>query len=52
MKIFDSSIVDYFEGDSDCKEFIAENPTITIAEAQAILEHHNFTSNRTVLLDA
>ena len=40
-----------YEGVSNSEEFIAENPTITIEEAQAILDHHNYTSHRTVLLD-
>ncbi len=44
MKIFQ-------QGVSNSKEFIEKNPTITINEAIAILERHNFTSYRTVLLD-
>lgn len=47
MKIFDSG----YEGVSNSEEFIAENPTITINEAMAILEHHKYHSHRTVLLD-
>ncbi len=47
MKIFDSS----YEGVSNSEDFIAENPTITIDEAMAILEHHKYHSHRTVLLD-
>ena len=40
-----------YEGISQREEFIAENPTITIEEAQAILEHHKYHSHRTVVLD-
>ena len=47
MKIFHSG----YEGVSNSEEFIAENPTITINEAMAILEHHKYHSHRTVLLD-
>ena len=47
MKIFHSG----YEGVSNSEEFIAENPTITIDEAMAILEHHKYHSHRTVLLD-
>lgn len=47
MKILDSS----YEGVSNWKDFVAENPTITIEEAQAILEHHHYHRHRTVLLD-
>ena len=51
MKIFDSSIVDYFDGVSNSKEFIEGNPTIEIEEAMAILEHHKYHSYRNVFLD-
>ncbi len=40
-----------YEGVSNSKEFIEKNPTITIDEAIAILEHHKYHSHRTVLLD-
>jgi len=40
-----------YEGVSESEEFIAENPTITMDEAIAILDHHNYTSHRRVLLD-
>jgi hypothetical protein len=54
MKIFDSNIVHgdgHYEGVSNSKEFIAQNPTISIAEARKILDHHKYHSYRTVLLD-
>jgi hypothetical protein len=40
-----------YEGVSESGEFIAENPTITIDEAQEILVHHNYHNSRSVLLD-
>lgn len=33
------------------EEFIAENPTITIDEAQEILLQHNYHNSRSVMLD-
>ena len=40
-----------YTGVGNSEEFIAENPTITIDEARKILDHHNYSSHRTVLLD-
>ena len=40
-----------YQGFGSSEEFIAKNPTISIAEARKILDHHNYTSHRTVLLD-
>tara|TARA_R100001377_G_scaffold62409_1_gene38249 strand:- start:1619 stop:1891 length:273 start_codon:yes stop_codon:yes gene_type:complete len=40
-----------YEGVSESEEFITENPTITIDEAQEILVHHNYHNSRSVLLD-
>ena len=37
-----------YEGISQREEFISENPTITIEQAQEILNHHNYHNHRSV----